>query len=510
MQQNCHTPLFSSAIRLLRHWRPRLFLFLLLGITPVALAVEDCENPFETSYGCGALRFVDGIYNTGVGYNAAAGPFLGLTSFSYNTAVGALALEANAFAQYGSENTAVGYTALRYSEGSYNAAVGNAALAYNKGDYNTAIGYSALSTGNVEGEHNTGDYNVALGAFTLKNNTDGFYNTATGYNALTNNKNGSWNTADGSRALAGNTVGNYNTAVGVTALFLNTTGNENTGIGVDASFSNTTGNYNTSLGTNSLYYSTTASKNTAIGHTALFNNITGASNTAQGYRALYKNTTGGSNVALGNEAGYYLTTGSNNIVLGGSNYGVAGESNTIRIGTKGTQTATYIAGISGTKVAGGVAVQIDTNGRLGTITSSARYKEAIKPMAKASEAIFSLQPVTFRYKRELDPEGTPQFGLVAEEVAKVDPELVARDEEGRPYTVRYDAVNAMLLNEFHKEHRKVETLEATVARLRAALQRQAEEQGTELVQLRAQLGAIATESNGIERATLTTTGSDIR
>ena len=135
---------------------------------------------------------------------------------------------------------------------------------------------------------------------------------------------------------------------------------------------------------------------------------------------------------------------------------MAAESGRIRLGTKGKQTSTYIAGISGVAVAGGVGVIVDSNGHLGTVVSSARFKDEIQPMDKASEAILALKPVTFRYKHELDPDGIPQFGLVAEQVEKVNPDLVARDEQGKPYTVRYEAVNAMLLNEFLKAHRKVE------------------------------------------------------
>src|SRR5439155_21594561 len=139
--------------------------------------------------------------------------------------------------------------------------------------------------------------------------------------------------------------------------------------------------------------------------------------------------------------------------------------NTIRIGKVGTQKAIFIAGISGTTVAEGVGVIVDTKGHLGTITSSERFKDEIKPMDKASEAILGLQPVTFRYKHELDPADIPQFGLVAEEVEKVNPDLVARDDQGKPYTVRYEAVNAMLLNEFLKAHRKMEEQEANIAQL---------------------------------------------
>jgi hypothetical protein len=165
---------------------------------------------------------------------------------------------------------------------------------------------------------------------------------------------------------------------------------------------------------------------------------------------------------LGNAAGTNNITGSNNIYIG--NPGTHTDSSRIRIGTPGTQTKTFIAGISGATVPDGVGVIVGSNGQLGTIVSSERFKDEIKPMDKASEAILSLKPVSFRYKKELDPKGIPQFGLVAEDVAKADPDLVARDDNGKPYTVRYEAVNAMLLNEFVKEHRKVEEQQATIAK----------------------------------------------
>ncbi len=173
-----------------------------------------------------------------------------------------------------------------------------------------------------------------------------------------------------------------------------------------------------------------------------------------GSGALGNNSTGKNNIALGVSAGFLLTTGSNNIDI--FDHGVAGEANTIRLGKERTQKRTFIAGISGVTVADGVGIVIDTNGQLGTINSSARYKEAIKPMGDASDVLLSLKPVSFRYKKNLDPKAIPQFGLVAEQVEKVDPDLVARDDQGKPYSVRYEAVNAMLLNEFLKEHQKVE------------------------------------------------------
>jgi len=239
---------------------------------------------------------------------------------------------------------------------------------------------------------------------------------------------------------------------------------------------NTTGNYNTATGFHVLL-NNTASDNTANGAAALQSNTTGSNNTANGTGALLSNTTGHLNIALGRNAGQNLTTGNNNIDIG--NASVAAESNVIRIGNEvaftdlggvvhPVHTKAFIAGISGVTVAGGVGVVIDSKGHLGTKTSSERFKDQIKPMDNASEAILALQPVSFRYKHELDPDGIPQFGLVAEQVEKVSPDLVARDEEGKPYTVRYEAVNAMLLNEFLKEHRKVEQQEAMITEVKSA------------------------------------------
>ena len=293
-----------------------------------------------------------------------------------------------------------------------------------------------------------GDQNTVLGNDALRNLGDlGVANTATGY-----------------LALEGNTDGSYNTGIGAFALQFNTTGVENTAIGYGALAFNTTGQYNTASGRSALVTNTTGSKNTASGYLALYNNTTGNNNTANGDHALFHNVTGRNNIAVGNGAGFNLTTGRNNIDIG--NGGVRDESNTIRIGTVGTQNATFIAGISGATVPTGVAVIIDADGHLGTTTSSARFKEAVKPMDKASETILALKPVTFRYKEELDHDGVPQFGLVAEEVEKVNADLVVRDHEGRPYSVRYEAINAMLLNEFLKEHRTVQEQKATITQLK--------------------------------------------
>jgi hypothetical protein len=256
----------------------------------------------------------------------------------------------------------------------------------------------------------------------------------------------------------------------------NTGGNENTAIGSGAAKDNTTGSRNTTTGVSALFGNDIGSDNTASGVAALeFNS--GDGNTAVGIFALASLGFGNFNTALGANAGANLTTGdSNNIDIGANVDGAAGESNTVRIGNPDI-TTTIIRGISGQTVASGATVLVAANGQLGTVTSSKRFKEEIKPMDKASEALFSLKPVMFRYKKEIDPAGTQQFGLVAEDVEKLNPDLVVRDEQGQVNSVRYDQVNAMSLNEFIKEHnaflqeqRKVQEQEAAIAQLRKEME----------------------------------------
>jgi hypothetical protein len=258
---------------------------------------------------------------------------------------------------------------------------------------------------------------------------------------------------------------------------------------------------NTATGDYALFNLTTGTRNTAIGFWALNTNTTGGKNTAIGFQALVDNTTGNNNIALGYAAGIF-TAGDNNIHIG--NVG-AEESDTIRIGTvagrgiRDFQSNTYIAGISGVTIAAGLPVMIDANGHLGSTTSSERFKDEVKPMDKASEAILALKPVTFHYKKEFDPDGIPQFGLVAEQVEKVKPDLVARDKEGKPYSVRYDAVNAMLLNEFLKEHKTVQEQGETIARL----QKQIEALTVGLQKVSAQLEAASQSRGGREVSKMT-------
>jgi hypothetical protein len=320
----------------------------------------------------------------------------------------------------------------------------NALLSRTTGGFNTALGWFSLKS------LTTGSFCTGVGAGTLVLNT-GDENTAVGTGALLSNTTGAGNTANGAFALFGNTAGNFNTAVGETALFSNN-GEQNTAIGGGALANNVSGSDNTAIGTLALQGNTAGGANTASGFHALFNNSTGVANTANGDGALVNNTTGSNNTALGSDAGIGVSTANNVIAIG---TGGANVSSSCFIGN--------IRGVT-TANADAIPVLIDSAGQLGTMSSSRRFKKEIKPMDQASEFIHALKPVTFHYKS--DSSSTPQFGLIAEEVAEVNPDLVVRDENGEIYTVRYDAVNAMLLNEFLKEHRKVQAQDATIAQLK--------------------------------------------
>jgi Chaperone of endosialidase len=341
--------------------------------------------------------------------------------------------------------------------------------------FNTAEGQNALFS------LTTGVANTAVGWYSLFSNTDGSYNTGVGAGTLLFNLgnqttgDGMQNTALGAAALLFNTTGSANTATGVTALLNNSEGSGNTANGWGALSHNNgnppDGSANTAIGAGALFSNTTGDSNTAIGENALVSNTTGSGNTAVGVRALDHNTSGSLNVALGVNAGHDVVTAQNAICIGLNVFGAdVGDS-------------CFIGNIFGQTSASGAAVYVNSNHRLGTLTSSRRFKDDIKPMGRVSEALFALEPVTFHYKKEIDPAGMQQFGLVAEEVEKINSELVVRDKEGKPYSVRYDQVNAMLLNEFLKEHRKNEEQEATITRL----QKQIEALAADLQKVSAQL-----------------------
>ena len=258
----------------------------------------------------------------------------------------------------------------------------------------------------------------------------------------------------------------------------------NTAAGHNALENLTTGKNNTALGAGALFHSTQCNNNTAIGASAMAGPMIGqigSDNTAIGVDALIF-ATGNDNIGLGIDAGGVLR-GNSNICIG--NFGTPTDSGTIRIGGA-KHVATFIAGINGARVSGGI-VQVNSDGKLGTAPSSARFKHEIRPIDTESEAIFALNPVTFCYNQDIDSQAMPQFGLIAEEVAKVNTALVLPDKEGKPYTVRYEAVNAMLLNEFLKEHRKVEEQQATIAELRKDLKTAVAELKGQIQKVSAQL-----------------------
>ena len=328
-------------------------------------------------------------------------------------------------------NTALGANALSSdTTGTDNTAVGKKALFKNtEGSDNTAMGFKALSQNTVGG-------NTAVGSQSLLSNTAGGLNTAVGFGALLSNTTTNFHTAVGAFALQGNTTGQRNTATGSSSLTSNDAGSDNTAVGSASLITNTGGG-----------------QNTAIGSAALVTNETGNNNTAVGMNALF-NSTGSGNIAVGTSAGDQHTADDNNIDIG--HQGFTGESGTIRIGTSGTHTTTFIAGIQGvtTGGAGAVAVLIDLNGQLGTMSSSARVKRDIHDMGAATSRLMELRPVTFRYRA--DKEGALEYGLIAEEVERIYPELVSHAADGTVETVRYHVLPAMLLNELQNQVRENE------------------------------------------------------
>ena len=358
----------------------------------------------------------------------------------------------------------------------------NALFSLTTGPYNTAVGWFSLTTITDAG------YNTAIGAGTLLFNTAG-ENTATGAGALFSNTTGIDNTANGAFALFSNTIGKRNNAVGDGALFANNA-NFNNAFGAFALEANTTGGANDAFGDEALQENTTGANNTAIGYQALRSNGTGNGNVAVGARALFSGTgvmTGSDNTAIGNSAGKNADTGSGNVYVGASVEAVDPAEND----------HTYIRNINNTSVSGvGTdTVTVDlTTGLLGHLTSSRRYKQDIQPMDNASEALYRLTPVTYRYKKKIDRSQGLDYGLIAEDVAEIDPNLVVRARDGQIESVRYNAINAMLLNEFLKEHRKVQELDATVAQQQkdfqatiAQLTARLEEQASQILKVSAQL-----------------------
>ncbi len=325
---------------------------------------------------------------------------------------------------------------------------------------NTSLGYHSLRT-------------INLAFFGLGTGT-GNANTSIGANALFSTTSGDGNTATGAEALFANTIGNGNTANGFLSLSKNSSGSANTAIGESSLESNTTGINNTANGNEALFTNTIGNNNTAIGYSNLGFNATGNDNTALGAFALLQNSTGNNNLALGKGAGTNLTTGDNNIYL--ANPGAVAENNTIRIG-KASHIRTFIGGVRGRTVgANAIPIVIDSSGRLGTVVSSARFKKDIQDMNDASRKLLQLRPVTYHYKQADESGANPlEYGLIAEEVAKVYPDLVAYGADGKIETVQYQKLTPMLLNEMQHMNKLLQSAQANVQKQEQTIKQQAQE-----------------------------------
>jgi hypothetical protein len=351
--------------------------------------------------------------------------------------------------------------------GQENTALGGTALSVTTGGFNTGIGSRALNA------NTSGTENVAVGATAMQNGQSGHLNVAVGSRAISGGTSGLENVAVGSSAL-GSTAGSFNVALGSRAIIGGTGGQENVAVGGIA-MESTSGSFNTAVGSRALYH-VTGSENTAIGGTALGSFGTGSYNVAVGTRAMQGLSTGTENVAVGPYAGSLLTNGTNNLYL--ANNGASIESNTIRIGNT-SQGNTFIAGIFGSATLGGIPVVVDANGQLGTSSSSRRYKQDIDDMGSASRRLLDLRPVTFRYiTRAAEGDTAREYGLIAEEVAEVYPDLVVRGADGRIETVQYQKLTPMLLNELQRQQRtidedarRIRELETRLSELEARLER---------------------------------------
>ena len=389
-----------------------------------------------------------------------------------------------------------------------NSALGREALSLVSGNAsnNTAVGRRALQNTTGGATTKLGSYNTAIGDGALRENTTGYSNTASGYAALFSNTTGYANTASGYQALYSNLIGTRNTASGQWALFANRFGHANTAIGYRAMTANKYSN-NTAVGHRAMAANTNGFNNTAIGSSAMAANIVGSHNTAIGMYALSDNSTGFRNTAVGDSAGVNATTGHDNVFLGSGAKGVAGEGHTIRIGgatpspptdppADGEQNRTFIAGIRGITTANSaVAVLVDSAGQLGTVSSSRALKQDIQDLGPLAERLLDLRPVAFRFKQHVanDPDSPPEFGLIAEEVAEVFPELVVFDEKGKPETIKYHLLSSLLLGELQRQNDEAQQQHGELQRQRAEARRQQEvvlEQGAEIERLSARLEAV--------------------
>ena len=420
--------------------------------------VVQSDSASDTAMGASALAaLTTGYQNTGGGTGALQ---QNTTGFK-NAAFGFAALSRNVS---GFDNAAFGSGALyqnpggSYGAGSDNSAFGMDALYSNLyGGHSVAIGSHALYAfvGDVPYGGNGISANTAVGAYALYSATDGSQNTAVGNNAMYYNTQGSSNVAVGDSAFySGN--GQNNTAIGFSAMDLATSGDYNTAVGSLSMTHGGNGGYNVSVGANAMELNANGGYNTALGYAALLS-ATGSNSVAIGYNSLSSQTTGGNNIAIGTNAGARIVAGTNNIDIGASPSG--DESDSIRIGTTKVHKYAYIMGINTQRVTG-AAVYVTSTGQLGVLASSERYKTAVKPISAAAGKLDDLRPVSFHLKN--DPNGPIQYGLIAEEVDRVYPELVIRDEAGVIQGVRYEELAPMLLSQIKQDHESAARIEKVV------------------------------------------------
>jgi hypothetical protein len=499
LSTTCHAGVMRRRIRY-RLKTLILLMLTLLGLSPIAQAVgPDTEGAIAGSNngeGIGVLvNRTSGVWNTGTGFealnhltagnqNTATGlrALFSDTSGGFNTATGVLSLFSNATGFFNSATGA--YSLAHNTDGSNNTADGYSALYFNsEGNDNTATGFAALY------KNTTGGRNNAFGSRALQNHVTGDFNNAFGGSALGRDTGGNFNNAFGDDALLNNIDGMNNTAMGDLAL-QDSNANENSAFGAQALQSHQAGVRNNAFGFQALQHDVTGGLNNAFGALALKSNTMGNFNSAFGNAALLNLTSGSNNTALGSGAGADLETGSGNVYIGAGSSGVAAESN-----------HTYIRNINLTPVNGGgtdtVTVNL-TTGLLGHLSSSRRHKEQIKAMDNVSEVLYRLKPVTYRYKKEIDPSQILDYGLVAEDVAEIDPNLTVCNREGQIESVRYNAINAMLLNEFLKEHKKVQEQQAQIVELNS---RVAKQDGVIAQQRKAFQAAIARQETQIQAVT---------
>lgn len=442
-----------------------MYMIKLDGLPSACLGASHVEITWTDGAGTGAGTITGVTAGDGLTGGGTTGAVSLAVMFGGPGTATSVARSDHAHQRAGTDNTGVGVNALAANTtGASNTAVGAGALSANTtGANNTALGFRALQS------HVGADGNTAIGFEALQRTVSGRLNTAVGAGALEANVTGNQNTALGTQALHSSTAGHNNTAVGIGALHFNQA-NNNTAVGIAALNANTTGSSNVAMGSSALTSNTTGVQNTALGLNAMYFNVGGSRNTAIGNLALDNMTSGDGNVVVGTDAGGLLTIGSRNVYIG--HPGVSSESDAIRIGNPAVATSAYIAGAyANPPVTAAIQLMISSDGRLGSSVSSRRFKEDIHPLGESTNRVLQLRPVRFRYIHSAAEGRNPQqYGLIAEEVAQVLPDLVVYDSAGAPLTVQYQFLPILMLGELQRQARELEEMRAALAAQAAALE----------------------------------------